>query len=152
MRFRGLALFVPLFVMLACLTYFPVSAAIGPHPAAARAVVYPNASTLKTTTPIKHLVVLFQENISFDHYFGTYPHAANLPGETKWVAKKHTPSINGLTSALLHHNPNLYNPVRLDAKEALTCDQDHNYTAMKAEDGGLMDKFVQNTTGSAGSS
>ena len=26
-----------------------------------------------TTTPIKHLVVIFQENISFDHYFGTYP-------------------------------------------------------------------------------
>ena len=28
-------------------------------------------------TPIKHLVVIFQENVSFDHYFGTYPHAAN---------------------------------------------------------------------------
>ena len=26
-----------------------------------------------TTTPIKHLVVIFQENVSFDHYFGTYP-------------------------------------------------------------------------------
>jgi len=24
------------------------------------------------TTPIKHLVVIFQENISFYHYFGTY--------------------------------------------------------------------------------
>jgi phospholipase C len=26
-----------------------------------------------TSTPIKHLVVIFQENVSFDHYFGTYP-------------------------------------------------------------------------------
>jgi len=26
-----------------------------------------------TATPIKHLVVIFDENISFDHYFGTYP-------------------------------------------------------------------------------
>lgn len=26
-------------------------------------------------TPIKHVVVIFQENVSFDHYFGTYPHA-----------------------------------------------------------------------------
>src|SRR5436305_1190476 len=26
-----------------------------------------------TATPIKHLVVIFQENVSFDHYFGTYP-------------------------------------------------------------------------------
>ena len=34
-----------------------------------------------TATPIKHVVVIFQENVSFDHYFGTYPHAAkNLDG------------------------------------------------------------------------
>ena len=26
-----------------------------------------------TSTPIKHVVVIFQENVSFDHYFGTYP-------------------------------------------------------------------------------
>jgi phospholipase C len=26
-----------------------------------------------TRTPIKHVVVIFQENSSFDHYFGTYP-------------------------------------------------------------------------------
>jgi phospholipase C len=30
-----------------------------------------------TTTPIKHLVVIFGENISFDHYFGAYPKATN---------------------------------------------------------------------------
>ena len=33
-----------------------------------------------TTTPIKHLVVIFQENVSFDHYFGTYPKALNPAG------------------------------------------------------------------------
>jgi len=32
-----------------------------------------------TTTPIKHLVVIFQENVSFDHYFATYPVAGNPP-------------------------------------------------------------------------
>ena len=26
-------------------------------------------------TPIQHLVIIFQENVSFDHYFGTYPNA-----------------------------------------------------------------------------
>ena len=31
----------------------------------------------KTKTPIKHLVIIFDENISFDHYFGTYPNALN---------------------------------------------------------------------------
>ena len=34
-----------------------------------------------TSTPIKHLVVIFQENVSFDHYFGTYPRAANPSGQ-----------------------------------------------------------------------
>ena len=32
------------------------------------------------TTPIKHVVVIFDENISFDHYFGTYPKATNTDG------------------------------------------------------------------------
>src|SRR5207247_1779309 len=41
--------------------------------------VYPASAQDKdgssTKTPIKHVVVIFQENVSFDHYFGTYPHA-----------------------------------------------------------------------------
>ena len=37
------------------------------------------AALPKASTPIKHVVVLFDENISFDHYFGTYPHATNHP-------------------------------------------------------------------------
>ena len=54
-----------------------------------------------TATPIKHLVVIFQENVSFDHYFGTYPIALNLPGETPFRASKKTPtSINNLVTPL----------------------------------------------------
>lgn len=34
------------------------------------------SSGFSTTTPIKHVVVIFQENVSFDHYFATYPVAA----------------------------------------------------------------------------
>jgi len=37
-------------------------------------------STTPTTTPIKHVVVIFDENVSFDHYFGTYPNATNPAG------------------------------------------------------------------------
>ena len=37
-----------------------------------------------TATPIKHIVVIFGENISFDHYFGTYPKAQNNAGETRF--------------------------------------------------------------------
>jgi phospholipase C len=32
-----------------------------------------------TATPIQHVVVIFQENVSFDHYFGTYTSAARPP-------------------------------------------------------------------------
>jgi phospholipase C len=101
-----------------------------------------------TATPIKHLVVIFDENVSFDHYFGTYPNAANTDGNP-FHAKPGTPSVNGLTPALLTANPNLGNPQRLTPAEALTCDQDHDYTAeQKAFDNGKMDQFVQNTQGS----
>jgi phospholipase C len=55
---------------------------------------------VQTATPIKHLVVIFQENVSFDHYFGTYPKAQNLPGEPLFVAKKNTPAVNNLIAPL----------------------------------------------------
>ncbi len=109
---------------------------------------YPNG----TATPIKHLVVIFQENVSFDHYFGTYPYAANTDGNP-FHAKQGTPTVNGLYSKitqrpgpLLTTNPNLDNPQRLTPSKALTCDQDHGYTPeQQAVNGGLMDKFVQYT-------
>src|SRR5262245_60658528 len=44
------------------------------------AVGSPHASAdlgARASTPIQHVVVLFPENISFDHYFGTYPNALN---------------------------------------------------------------------------
>ncbi len=119
-----------------------------------------------TTTPIKHVVIIFQENVSFDHYFGTYPNAANTDGQ-KFKAAKGTPAIDGLTPAtdpslppslqhstnLLYSNPNAANPYRLDSSATglpgdaggqLTCDQDHNYSdEQQSFDGGAMDRFVQ---------
>ena len=55
---------------------------------------------VRTATPVKHLVVIFQENISYDHYFGTYPHAQNNPGETPFKASQHTPINNNLLTPL----------------------------------------------------
>jgi len=101
-----------------------------------------------TATPIRHLVVIFQENVSFDHYFGTYPGATNPSGEPAFHASPGTPTVNGLTGALLTNNPNSSNPKRLDRSQALTCDQGHGYTAeQSAFDHGLMDMFVQDTAG-----
>ncbi|VAX12025.1 Acid phosphatase [hydrothermal vent metagenome] len=104
-----------------------------------------DSSTI-TTTPIKHVIIIFQENVSFDHYFGTYPKALNPPGEPVFIARSDTPAINGFNQTLLMHNPNSANPQRLSRSEALTCDQNHNYTAEQlAVHGGLMDKFIENT-------
>ncbi|GCE15249.1 phospholipase C [Tengunoibacter tsumagoiensis] len=102
-----------------------------------------------TTTPIQHVVVIFQENVSFDHYFGTYPYATNPAGEPAFVARKNTPTVNGLSPALLTANPNTSNPQRIDRSTPITCDQDHAYTdEQKAYDHGLVDQFVQSAAGS----
>jgi len=100
-----------------------------------------------TATPIKHVVVIFQENVSFDHYFATYPNAANPGGEPVFVAsggRRGSGSVNGLSGALLIRNPNSTPPFRLDRSQAIVCDQSHDDTReQKAMDGGLMDQFVQ---------
>jgi phospholipase C len=108
-----------------------------------------------TSTPIKHLVVIFQENISFDHYFGTYPKALNPAGQPRFIAKPGTPAVNGYTDGLLYNNPNALNsvngngatnPFRLDRTQAATADQDHDYTPeQQAFHGGLMDSFPKYT-------
>jgi len=98
-----------------------------------------------TTTAIKHVVVIFQENVSFDHYFATYPHATNPAGEPAFHAKGETPRANNLLGGgLLDENPNSTQPFRLDLTEAVTCDQNHSYTPeQQAFDHGLMDKFPE---------
>jgi phospholipase C len=98
-----------------------------------------------TRTPIKHVVVIFQENVSFGHYFATYPRAANNSvDEPEFHARPGTSTVNGLNRPLLQPNPNSANPFRFDRKHAATCDQDHNYgDEQKAFHAGLMDKFVE---------
>jgi phospholipase C len=126
---------------------------------------------VQTATPIKHLVVIFQENVSFDHYFGTYPKAQNLAGETPFHARQDTPMVNNLVNPLdvnhnfvplagvdlLNNNPNnnqtapnngkqngtaASNPFRLSPSQVLTNDQGHNESPEEsAYDNGRMDGF-----------
>lgn len=126
---------------------------------------YTAARALTTATPIKHVVVLYQENDSFDHYFATYPKATNPAGEPAFSAKAGTPTVNNLVSAnLLSNNPNFTNtangtdaaePFRLDRTQAATADQNHAYTAeQQAYNGGRADLFPKytgkGTTGGVG--
>jgi phospholipase C len=139
--------------LMAVITFGPlVNANAAPAGPPAKAV----AGT--TTTPIQHLVVIFQENVSFDHYFGTYPNATNPQGEPPFHAFNGTPNVNGIAGTLSTANPNLNpgngsgatNPFRLDRSQAATADQDHDYTPEQlAFDKGLMDLFPANT-GTAG--
>ena len=97
-----------------------------------------------TATPIKHLVVIFQENVSFDHYFATYPNALNPGGEPVFLPLRRNSGVNGLNGPLLTNNPNSTPPFRLSRADAIVCDESHSYTGeQKAVDNGLMDQFVQ---------
>ncbi len=109
------------------------------------ALVLPALHAQGTATPIQHVVVIFQENVSFDHYFGTYPVAANSDSsEPAFRAARGTAPVNGLNGPLLTNNPNLTAPFRLTRAQAVTCDQDHGYSHEQAAfHGGLMDQFVQ---------
>jgi len=115
----------------------------------------PAAEAVSTTTPIKHLVVLFGENVSYDHYFGTYPKAANTDG-VPFTALPNTPANTNLLSnnaAALKNNPNSVSPFRFTYGQALTTSQGHGYSdEQKAVQGSStnatpgMDKFPESTS------
>jgi phospholipase C len=112
----------------------------------------PTVTATTASASIQHVVVIFQENVSFDHYFGTYPNAANTGGTTFTAAVGTPTNINNYVSnpSLLTANPNLSsgngtsaaNPFRLGPNQAATADQDHNYgPEQMAFDNGKMDLF-----------
>jgi hypothetical protein len=90
----------PALALAATLGLITFQTAAGQTPAgqsAAKSVVKTSPTNVDTASPIKHLVVIFQENVSFDHYFGTYPKAANTSGEP-FQASNFTPKVNGLAN------------------------------------------------------
>jgi phospholipase C len=150
------------------------SATAGAQVKASPAGVHTSVIAPATATPIKHVVVIFQENVSFDHYFGTYPYATGGDGQP-FKAAEGTPAVDGLLPAtsetlpagmrhsqnLLFTNSNASDPLRLDSSPTglsgdaggqLTCDQDHNYSdEQQAFDGGAMDRFLQSVGTGGGS-
>ncbi len=115
-----------------------------------------HADSMKTLTPIKHVVIIYNENVSFDHYFATYPKATNPDGEPYFRPRPGTPKVNNLVNSnLLTNNPNFTNaangsdaaePFRLDRTQAATADQNHAYTPEQlAYDNGALDLFPKYT-------
>ncbi len=87
---------------------------------------------------IKHVIVIFQENRSFDHYFGTYPFAEGF------IARAGTPIPDNLlgypSSDRYQHN---LLPLRRITDDR-TLDLPHDQATMVAEyNQGRMDQFVQ---------
>ncbi len=110
--------------------------AIGSISVLAVSAIPAGAGGANTATPIKHTIILYQENISFDHYFGTYGHGSN--GIPDGSALSYTSPTNGQT-----YGP--YSPTQLSGQtQGRTCDVDHNYSHMiQMADHGAMDKYLQ---------
>ena len=126
------------------------------------------ALLVPTATPIKHVVVVFGENISFDHYFGTYPNAAGF------TPAAGTPLANNLVTPLdvtnafaplsgldlLHNNPVAANPANGTGAEnpfllsgpsqAFTSDQGRQLQARAAGVGQRCHGPIPDLTGTAG--
>ncbi|WP_424630545.1 phospholipase C [Bradyrhizobium sp. SYSU BS000235] len=153
-------------ILLSTVAIIAVAAGVSGSLAAKNDTQVSPQNAAKTATPIKHLVVIFGENRSYDHYFGTYPHATNPQGEPAFQGAANTPksnnfianptllSMNGNSSPALNGS-DAANPFRLDRSQANTQSQNHAYTAeQQAYDNGKADLFPKftgrGTSGSAG--
>ncbi len=89
----------------------------------------PGPTTSQTKTPIQHLVVLLQENHTFDNYFGTYPGADGLPANTSMPVDPKNP--NGQSIQPWHIG------------NSTITDLSHSSVTFKGQyDNGKMDGFV----------
>ena len=123
--------------------------------AASQLKSYLPAEQLPTKTPIKHLIILVEENEAFDKMFGTYPYAANPQDESSprfygivgnkvpnnYLMVDHngypldaqgaeihqfTPDTRPQFNAILNNNPNGINPYRLNYNDYM-CASSHQY-------------------------
>jgi phospholipase C len=78
--------------------------------------------------PINHIVYIIQENVTFDHYFGTYPGADGIPANLKLAFRPgETPQVT---------------PFHLN-KTSIPHDLNHSWQAAQlAYDNGKMDGFL----------
>lgn len=82
---------------------------------------------IQSYSPINHIIIIFQENRTFDHYFGTYPGANGLPANISLPITKGS----NITVKPFHLN------------KLCTPDMHHDTPAASvAYDGGKMDGFV----------
>ena len=103
---------------------------LGPGPAH-RAVASAGAATATGIHKIKHVVIVMQENRSFDEFFGTFPGADGIP------MKDGTPTVC-LPDPYQHH---CVRPYHTDLRRLPGGPHDH-VDAVKDINGGKMDGFI----------
>lgn len=94
----------------------------------------PAAQSPRTRSPIKHVIIIFQENHAFDNYFGTYPGAYGIPNNTCVPYNL--------------SNPNPCIKPWLDTNPVDTASEHTWNTSFVSYDYGKMDGFVFATNGS----
>ncbi len=86
--------------------------------------------SLESTSPIKHVIIVMQENRSFDNFFGTYPGAIGIPAGLCMPVDPNDTSL-GCIKPFLSTNPITYP------------DMPHGYqSSIISYDQGRMDGFV----------
>jgi len=117
--------------LLALLTsVFILSQTLHPAVFAQAQALDPEAET-KTATPIKHFIVIMQENHTFDNYYGTYPGADGIPPNACMPVEPDNPN-----------NKDCIEPFHIDPFFPIE-DPDHSPSTFTAQyNGGKMDGFV----------
>ena len=85
---------------------------------------------------INHLVLLFNENLSFDHYFATYPKRPIRQAKCLQASRRHAEGEQPRRCRAADQQPNFTkrptaratDPFRLDRSQAATAEQNHSYT------------------------
>jgi phospholipase C len=85
------------------------------------------------TTPIQHVIVVMQENRSFDHYFGTFPGADGIP------MKDGSPAVSVLDPV----TGTFQKPFHLTSNSTLKDPPHDNPSGLIDLDGGKMDGFLR---------
>ena len=122
------------------------------HPAGAASG--PRSTSSTTSTPIQHVIIIIQENRSFDQYFGTYPNANGIPAGTCVPLDPNNPGLGCVVPFHDMHDVNAGGPhssasAQFDLDDGITTDKNDGFvyqqtrapigTNCKATCSGLLD-------------
>src|SRR5438067_9771867 len=121
------------YLVVLALAVLGVAASVAFTAGGSHAAPRPKAKRAAGIHKIKHVIVIMQENRSFDHYFGTYPGANGFPRNTDGSFAVCNPDPATGSCVQPYHDESLVNVGGPHGVGAATADID----------GGRMDGFVR---------